>query len=43
MEEVDRLGVAAVLAADPKLEFGLGGPPFLDAHGHQLPHAGLID
>ena len=43
VEEVDRRGVAAVLAADPHLEAGPGGPPPLGAEPDQLAHAARVD
>src|SRR5262249_42960556 len=43
MEELDRVGVAAMLAADTDLQIGPGATPPLSAHLHQLAHALLVD
>ena len=43
MEEADRVGISAVLAADAELD--VGAAPTAAVHGgsHQLTHAGLVD
>src|SRR5919199_5320950 len=43
VEEVDRLGVAAVLAADPELEVGLGLPAGPRREPDEPADAGLVD
>ena len=43
VEEVDRLRVAAVLAAHAQLQVGPGGPTPVDGVGHQLTDTGLVD
>ena len=43
MEEPDRVGVPAVLAADPDLELRACGAAALDAHADERPDAVLVD
>src|SRR3954471_1537847 len=43
MEEVDRAGTPAVLAADAELELGLALAPQPRAHAHELADAGRVE
>ena len=43
MAERDRVGLAAVLAADPELDLRTRTPPSLDGDHHEVADAVLVD